>query len=80
MSEEVDLAALRAGKVSINAKTTKPAKYKLVLEDQVDYVVKPKKITIDEENCIAALVKKYKTDFSKMFRDTKINKFQWSEK
>lgn len=50
---------------------------KIVLEP-VEFHQKKLKMSIDDKHVIEKLVAKYKDDFKKMFKDIKINKFQWN--
>jgi len=52
-------------------------KGKIVLEP-IEYQPKKVKLTPDEKLVIEKLVKKYKGDFKKMFKDIKVNTFQWN--
>ena len=54
-------------------------KGKIILEP-IEYQPKKVKLTPDEKLVIEKLVKKYKGDFKKMFKDIKVNTFQWNVK
>ena len=64
VSEEISLNNLQQGKI--------------VLEP-IEYQPKKLKLTPDEKLVIEKLEKKYKGNFKKMFKDIKVNKFQWNE-
>lgn len=51
----------------------------LEVEPVKDFFKKKAKLTIDEKQIMEMLVAKYNDNFSKMFKDIKINKWQWNK-
>lgn len=64
VTEEISLANLNKGKI--------------LLEPLVEFQPKKVKLNLDEKMIIERLEKKYSSNFEKMFKDIKLNKFQWN--
>lgn len=83
INEEIDKALKKADEKKENVDVTEEISLnnlksgKLVLEP-IEYHPKKIKLTPDEKLVIEKLVKKYHNNFQKMFKDIKLNKFQWS--
>lgn len=83
INKEIDKATNKKEKKEENIKVTEEIslenleKGKIVLTP-IEYTPKKVKMTPDEKMIIEKLVKKYKDDFKKMFKDIKLNKFQWN--
>ena len=63
IEEEINVEDLNKGKIQL---------------EQITYAPKKIKLTPDEKICIELLIKKHHDNFDKMFKDLKLNKFQWS--
>ena len=82
INEEID-KALKTAEKKDNVDVTEEISLnnlgegKIILEP-IEYQPKKIKLTPDEKLIIEKLVGRYKENFQKMFKDIKLNKFQWS--